>query len=45
MEFQTELDDFWKSVEDGSIFENISPEVWEIVNRIVENNKEIMDEF
>lgn len=38
-----ELDKFWQSVEDGSIFENISPEIWEKVDQIVKNNPNIAD--
>ena len=45
VEFDSELDKFWKSVEDGTIFDDISPELWEIAQRIAENNKEVMDGF
>lgn len=43
MELVDELENFFKSIEDGTVFDNISEEIWEIANRIVENNKEIAD--
>lgn len=35
MELSDELEKFFKSIEDGTIFDNISEETWEIVNRII----------
>lgn len=43
MEFSEEMDNFFKSLEDGTVFDDISEEVWEIAKRIVEGNKEIVD--
>lgn len=43
MEFADELENFFKSIEHGTVFDNISDEAWEIVNRIVENNEGIAD--
>lgn len=41
MEFSEEMDNFFKSLEDGTVFDGVSQEVWEIAKRIVENNKEV----
>lgn len=43
MEFLDEIEKFFQSIDDGTVFDNISEETWEIVNRIVETNKEIAD--
>lgn len=43
MEFNEEMKDFFKSLEDGTVFDGVSKETWKLVQRIVENNKEIVD--
>ena len=37
------LDDFWKSIEDGSLFEN--EEIMKLADEIVKKNPGIMDNF
>lgn len=43
VEFNEEMKDFFKSLEDGTVFDGVSKETWKLVQRIVENNKEIVD--
>lgn len=33
--FEDEMAEFWASLEDGSIFDNVGVEVWEVAKRIV----------
>ena len=41
--FEKSLEDFWKSVEDGSIFKN--EELMQVAKKIVKKNPGIMDNF
>lgn len=43
MEFNQEIDEFFKSLEDGTVFSGISDEVWELANKIVRQFPNIAD--
>lgn len=42
-DFDAEMDGFWSSLEDGSIFESVGVEVWEIAKRIASAKPDIAD--
>ncbi len=41
MEFDLEIEQFFHSLEDGTFFESVSPEIWKIAENIVKSNPEI----
>lgn len=42
-EFEAELGDFWDSLETGSIFDEVGPDVWALAKRIVAANPDVAD--
>ena len=43
MEFNREIDEFFKSLEDGTVFVSISDEVWELADKLVRQFPGISD--
>ena len=43
MEFNREMDEFFKSLEDGTVFVSISDEVWELADKLVRQFPGISD--
>lgn len=43
IEFNREMDEFFKSLEDGTVFVSISDEVWELADKLVRQFPGISD--
>lgn len=43
VDFSNELEQFIASVEDGTVFNSIGTDVWDLVNKIVSENPNIVD--
>lgn len=43
VDFSNEIEQFITSIEDGTVFNSIDPDVWDLVNKIVSESPSIVD--